>query len=140
MGLGCKESNAGVQLARNIEVLVVSWQVSNEGRVMGSYLRDVGIFPGAQRIIPIASCADITRTDQEEPEKYFEKHIVDLDSFPEAVRVKEQENRIRSNILMRGIYGKPENQLLYSLRGRLPIHAAALAASPCGMRPGHLRL
>lgn len=95
MGLGCEESNASVQLARNIEILVVSWQVPNEGRVMGSYLRDIGIFPGAECIIPIASsCADFTNTNQEEPEKEAENHLVDSDNLPEAVRVEEQENRI----------------------------------------------
>jgi len=89
MCLGCKKSNAGVQLARNIEILVVSWQVPNKGRVMSSYLCNIGIFPGAQCIIPIASsCADFTKTNQEETEKEFEKHLVDFDDVPELVRVE----------------------------------------------------
>jgi hypothetical protein len=83
MSLSLQEANAGVKLVCNTQVLVLSRQISNESRIMCSNLCNIGIFARAQRSIPITSCGT-TRPDQEKPEEYLEKHLVDLDRILEV--------------------------------------------------------
>jgi len=56
MSLSLQKANTGVELISNAEVLVLSWQVSNKGRIMRSNLCDIGVFARAQRSVPIARC------------------------------------------------------------------------------------
>jgi hypothetical protein len=117
MGLSLQEANAGIELICNTQILVLSWEVSNESRIMCSNLCNIGILARAQCSVPVASCGT-ARPDQEKPEEYLEKHLVDLDRILLSTGRFEERREIRENrgrVWGRGIYGKQIHLLV-------PIH------------------
>ena len=55
MGLRLQEADTCVQLGRDINILIFHGKNANEGSVMGSNVRDVGVFSVAELFSPVTS-------------------------------------------------------------------------------------